>query len=1054
MTVWDIKAKKENLTLNNYGRKPVSAVAWNPDVPTKLATAIPTDQDPLILMWDLRNSSAPERILKGHDQGVLSLAWCGQDSDLLLSCGKDNRSICWNPHTAQVVGEFPIVTNWTFQTRWHPRHPSLLATASFDGKIIIQTIQNTKTATTDTATTSQAADGADFFAKAQTQDQASSFSLPKPPKWMRRPVGASFGFGGKLAIFKNSDEQPTKSSVKVTTINADEAVESSIADFQKVLQGDQMASIIDTRIESTKSEASKEDWRVIKALTSDAPRKALLSHLGFENKETKAEDPAEPVEKTDAAETNGITTKDSNRLSSFFDNAGDSQGFLADLASSKGAKTNNPFQVYKGSESQTDKEVTRALLLGNFEAAVDACLKEKRLSDAFMVAVCGGQKCIDKVQAAYFAQQSDGPNYLRLLASVVGKNLWDVVYNADLANWREVMAALCTYADQSEFPDLCEALGDRLEEHNASRKDAAFCYLAGSKLDKVVPIWIGDMQEGEKEHTSSSTDESEFSIHVQSLQGFIEKVSIFRNATKFEDNDGKTKSADWKLESLYQRYAEYGDVVAGHGHLDMAQKFLDLLPVQYPTAEVARNRVKQASRKTTTARALPASVSAAANNPFQPVIAPSVNTGRHTQPGYAASNAYAPTGYQPQQSPSAASPYAPTGPYGGYQAPPAQQPLGPPPQAGVSAPPPGPPTSNRSQANGGSWNDLPENFVTKPVSRRGTPGAGIPPVASPFANSASAATAGPYGSVAQPSVPPQKSTAPLPPPPKAGQAPPRVGSPLVGRTMPDPTLRPTSAAANAYAPAPGASYPPTAGATAAPAPVAPPPRGVSPYQPPPSQASGPPSNRYAPAAGSTPSPAPPGGYNPPGTRPIAPSPYAPPQAGATPSQYGAPPQAQSRPPTAPPPMASGPPPSGPPRAAAATPTQPPPPPAASKYPAGDRSHLDPAAVPLYEYLDAEVKRVLAKAPAQYKPKVEDTQKRLNILFDQLNNGAIGAPQVVELLTRLVDAMKTRNFDQAQALYGELVKQSELGGSKWMVSHKPTLHSRSQSWKGNKTNVCF
>ena len=30
VTVWDVKAKKESLTLNNLGRKAVSAVAWDP----------------------------------------------------------------------------------------------------------------------------------------------------------------------------------------------------------------------------------------------------------------------------------------------------------------------------------------------------------------------------------------------------------------------------------------------------------------------------------------------------------------------------------------------------------------------------------------------------------------------------------------------------------------------------------------------------------------------------------------------------------------------------------------------------------------------------------------------------------------------------------------------------------------------------------------------------------------------------------------------------------------------------------------------------------------
>ena len=31
VTVWDVKAKKESLTLNNLGRKAVSAVAWDPE---------------------------------------------------------------------------------------------------------------------------------------------------------------------------------------------------------------------------------------------------------------------------------------------------------------------------------------------------------------------------------------------------------------------------------------------------------------------------------------------------------------------------------------------------------------------------------------------------------------------------------------------------------------------------------------------------------------------------------------------------------------------------------------------------------------------------------------------------------------------------------------------------------------------------------------------------------------------------------------------------------------------------------------------------------------
>lgn len=873
---------------------------------------------------------------------MLSLSWCSQDPDLLLSSGKDNRNICWNPQIGQPYGEFPVVTNWTFQTRWNPHNPNFFATASFDGKISIQTLQNTKTDDAQAiADHNQALDGEDFFAKAQTQPQVSKFSLPKPPRWLERPCGVSFGFGGRVVSVGLTEKGGRASKVRITPFEVDESVGNATESFENALKEGDLRNLCETRAAGAASDEEKADWKVMQALLSANPRKGLVEYLGFQDQADEAADSLAKlgIDKKEDEDSNGDTEKPKapakkhKRLQSMFDATPDSDNFLSELAASKGAQTNNPFQIFNGSESEAEQQITRSLLLGEFEKALDVALQEDRMSDAFMIAICGGPKCIEKAQEYYFSKQAGGPNYMRLLASIVGKNLWDVVHNADLSNWKEVMAALCTFADEKEFPDLCDALGDRLEEQvqqggdKTARKDASFCFLAGSKLEKVVAIWVQELRENEQKGIENDADNSTFSIHVRALQGLIEKVTIFRQVTKFQDTE-RTKDADWRLNTLYEKYIEYADVVATHGRLQIAQKYLDLVPEKHPEAEIARNRIKFATRQAPQ-KAQPTTASRGGVKPlpqqptaympqqtFSPIAAPGVGApyappaaaapGPSPAPAQQPPNPYAsigggynPTGYQPTQGmrPTA---YAPSGPFGG--------------QPAATGVPPPPRASNQSPANNittyttatglPAWNDLPEGFAKAPTPRRGTP-AGSAAISSPFPNQSPPLAQGPP----PPGPPPTGSQrAPsVPPPPKFG-APPRVTSPLASSVPPGP---PQPQPVNPYASLP--QSPPT-GNMAPPASI---PRGPSPYNAPPSIP--PPTNRYTPnPAAQAPSPqlqtrgpvAPP---PPAAASPYAPhasaSPYAPHAPPPGPSPY-APSGAAAVPPplmagqVAPPPMAS------------------------------------------------------------------------------------------------------------------------------------------------------
>ena len=78
-----------------------------------------------------------------------------------------------------------------------------------------------------------------------------------------------------------------------------------------------------------------------------------------------------------------------------------------------------------------------------------------------------------------------------------------------------------------------------------------------------------------------------------------------------------------------------------------------------------------------------------------------------------------------------------------------------------------------------------------------------------------------------------------------------------------------------------------------------------------------------------------------------------------------------------------------------------------------------------------MQRIKRLAPAQYKAQVDDTEKRLNLLFDALNNDDVKAEHAA-LLSSLAGSIQSRSFEQAQAVSDDLTKQLPQG-TLWMVS---------------------
>lgn len=91
-----------------------------------------------------------------------------------------------------------------------------------------------------------------------------------------------------------------------------------------------------------------------------------------------------------------------------------------------------------------------------------------------------------------------------------------------------------------------------------------------------------------------------------------------------------------------------------------------------------------------------------------------------------------------------------------------------------------------------------------------------------------------------------------------------------------------------------------------------------------------------------------------------------------------------------------------------------------------------------------MQRVKSKAPAQYKQHVVDTEKRLNILFDHLNNEDLLKPDTIEELNKLASNIQTRQYDEAVAIFSDLMTNKTDEGSNWMVSNTATKSYRAQA----------
>ncbi|NXJ31487.1 SC31B protein, partial [Ciconia maguari] len=574
--VWDLRKNEPIIKVSDHSnRMHCSGMAWHPEVATQLVLSSEDDRFPVIQIWDLRFATSPLSQLEGHTRGVLSVSWCQADPELLLSSAKDNRILCWNPSMGEVVYELPIRSQWCFDVQWCPRNPSVFSAATFDGWINIYSVMGGNLEAqqkTQADKISSSFNNLDPFGTGQIlpplqvpEQVAQTTLIPplkKPPKWIRRPVGVSFAFGGKLITFGltkapgQQTQQTYPHQVFISQVTTETEFLLRSRELQMALQSGNLLDYCQGKIQTAKLPFDENLWNFLKVNLEQESRTKLLKLLGYSKEDLQKKiasclsngipdkQPLPQADETNAAQPDQLLINSSDDVAA----VSSSSAFFDNLIPQNMSTLEIPVT------EDTDGLISQALLLGNFEGAVELCMRAERFADAIILAIAGGENLLKETQKHYFAKRKTKLSLL--LSSIVQQNWQDIVCMCDLQSWKEALAILLTYSKHEDYTQLCDMLGARLESEGdaALSNDACLCYISSGNVERLVECWV-------KNHETSSP---------LALQDLIEKVMVLSRSIQMLR--GTAVPAPGPV--LAERITQYASLLASQGCLAAAMNYL------------------------------------------------------------------------------------------------------------------------------------------------------------------------------------------------------------------------------------------------------------------------------------------------------------------------------------------------------------------------------------------------------------------------------------------------------------------------------------------------
>ncbi|CAF0785032.1 unnamed protein product [Brachionus calyciflorus] len=579
--VWDLRKNESIIKVSDtMSKMKAKMVAWHPDIATQMCLSSDDDQSPYLQIWDLRFATSPVRVLEGHQRGILAFEWCSLDSNLLVSTGKDSRMLCWNPNNPTVNGEIlydlTTVGQWCFDLSWSKRNPDLICTSSFESQVNVYSLMGGRFNVTLT-TSSKIMDS---FGVDNNEVPGSPIAMPQQtiqvveplklaPKWMKRPCGARFAFGGKLVTFGKyaetqhaeqinapSPAQVSNQRVFINQVITDKELVEKSQNLENALQTGNLIEYCNFKIENSKNQTQSFIWKYILATFEQNKNSKYLELLGF-NLETLDIEVKKILKDHHQHHNPQINNLQANLADSFnqINLNGNStpehaslfgqteQNDANDDAFNDIARSISPVNL--NFNDQTENLITELLLLGKYETVVDLLVQEERFTEAILIANFFDKNLLLKTQQRYFRHFNKN-KFSNLLEKLLNRNWSGIISTCNLSHWKEALATIVTYTNGQEQMDLCDELGKRLESENSQENliNACVCYICSANLENLVNCW-------QKCLGTEETDTSE------TLQDLVEKVMILKFCFKnYHPELANKLDQNPKLNSKLVKYAK------------------------------------------------------------------------------------------------------------------------------------------------------------------------------------------------------------------------------------------------------------------------------------------------------------------------------------------------------------------------------------------------------------------------------------------------------------------------------------------------------------------